>query len=61
VNLARFRKVDPEVLMAAANNKFENRFDEMERILRAKGLTLEAATAEQMEIAWETAKKNQRH
>jgi MazG family protein len=61
VNLARFRKVDPEVLMAAANNKFESRFDEMERILRAKGLTLEAATAEQMEVAWEAAKKNQRH
>jgi MazG family protein len=61
VNLARFRKVDPEVLMAAANNKFESRFDEMERILREKGLTLEAATAEQMEVAWEAAKKNQRH
>jgi len=26
VNLARFRKSDPEVLMAAANSKFEKRF-----------------------------------
>jgi len=61
VNLARFRDVDPEVLMAAANHKFENRFGEMERILKAKGLTLEAATPDQMEIAWEAAKKKHRH
>ncbi len=56
VNLARFRNVDPEILMASANTKFENRFGEMERILSATGLSLEAATAPQMEAAWETAK-----
>ncbi|NQX02542.1 nucleoside triphosphate pyrophosphohydrolase [bacterium] len=56
VNLARFRKVDPEVLMAAANNKFEKRFGEMERILKATGLSLEAATPAQMEEGWEAAK-----
>ena len=59
VNLARFRKIDPEILMAAANNKFENRFGEMERILRSKNLTLEAATSAQMEDAWEAAKRKQ--
>ncbi len=57
VNLARFRNVDPEVLMAAANTKFEKRFGEMERILSSKGLTLEAATPAQMEDAWESAKR----
>ena len=56
VNLARFRKVDPEVLMNAANNKFENRFGAMERHLAAAGLTLEGATPQQMEDAWEAAK-----
>jgi len=56
VNLARFRKIDPEILMAAANTKFEKRFGEMEHLLKSVGLTLEAATAEQMETAWETAK-----
>jgi len=56
VNLARFRKIDPEILMAAANTKFETRFGEMERALKSAGLTLEAATAAQMEDAWETAK-----
>lgn len=56
VNLARFRKTDPELLMATANAKFETRFSEMERILKAKGISLEAATADEMEEAWETAK-----
>ncbi|MEO5712183.1 MAG: nucleoside triphosphate pyrophosphohydrolase [Luteolibacter sp.] len=56
VNLARFRNADPEVIMASANAKFEGRFGEMERILAAAGLTLEAATPDQMEDAWEEAK-----
>ena len=57
VNLARFRNIDPEVLMASANTKFETRFGEMEQILSAAGLTLDAATAVQMDDAWEAAKR----
>ena len=60
VNLARFRKLDPELLMTAANTKFENRFGAMERVLRQQELTLDAATAAQMEDAWETAKRQER-
>lgn len=56
VNLARFRKIDPEVLMAAANKKFETRFGLMERVLRDQGLSLTAATTDEMELAWQTAK-----
>jgi MazG family protein len=56
VNLARFRNIDPEVLLASANSKFESRFGQMERILKNSELTLEAATPEQMEDAWEQAK-----
>ncbi len=56
VNLARFRDSDPEVLMAAANAKFERRFGLMEQALTTAGITLEAATAAQMEDAWEAAK-----
>lgn len=56
VNLARFRNVDPELVMAAANSKFEARFGEMEKILRSQGVSLEAATLAQMEDAWQTAK-----
>ena len=57
VNLVRFRRLDPEVLMAAANVKFENRFGVMEQILSSGGITLEAATAVRMEDAWELAKQ----
>ncbi|RYD46246.1 MAG: MazG family protein, partial [Verrucomicrobiaceae bacterium] len=58
VNLARFRDLDPEILMAEANRKFETRFGKMEQILKSNGLTLQAATPAQMEDAWETAKRS---
>jgi MazG family protein len=56
VNLARFRKTDPEVLMANANAKFEQRFAEMETLLSKQGLTPDSASLAQMEDAWQTAK-----
>lgn len=56
VNLIRVRKLDPEVVMAAANAKFEERFGVMERLLMAADMSLETATLEQMEVAWELAK-----
>ncbi|MBC7981179.1 MAG: nucleoside triphosphate pyrophosphohydrolase [Armatimonadetes bacterium] len=56
VNLARFRHIDPEVLMAQANAKFERRFGEMERHLKDCGLSLEMATLPQMEEAWANVK-----
>jgi MazG family protein len=57
VNLARFRNTDPELLMAAANAKFEKRFNLMEELLLAAGKTLQSATADEMDEAWEAAKK----
>jgi MazG family protein len=56
VNLARFRKTDPELLMAAANAKFEQRFAAMERTLQQRGIGLAEATLDQMEHAWQDAK-----
>jgi MazG family protein len=56
VNLARFRQLDPEVLMTAANAKFERRFAAMERNLNQQGLELAAATAAQLDASWEAAK-----
>lgn len=56
VNLARHRGSDPEVLMAAANAKFERRFAAMEEILARRGTPLGTATPEQLEAAWESAK-----
>ncbi len=60
VNLARFRNADPEVLMAAANDKFERRFGEMERLLKTRNLTLEAASPAEMEDAWVAVKESEK-
>jgi MazG family protein len=57
VNLIRFRKADPEVLMAAANTKFETRFAAMETALKQSGLDLSSATPDQMESDWQSAKR----
>jgi MazG family protein len=56
VNLTRFRKLDPEVLMAAANAKFETRFAAVEQALKARGLSLEQASLDDMEAEWVRAK-----
>lgn len=57
VNLARFRKTDPELLMTAANKKFETRFTAMEHALQQQGLDLATATATRMDEFWVAAKR----
>ena len=57
VNLMRYRHLDPEILMAAANDKFERRFAHMEIALKRRDLSLEAASMEQMEAEWQNAKQ----
>ena len=52
VNLARYRNIDPEVLMAAANKKFEIRFGAMEKELKSQANSLEQATLDEMQGAW---------
>ena len=56
VNLARYRQLDPEVVMTEANNKFEQRFAKMEAALDEQGLSLEDASLEQMEATWQSVK-----
>lgn len=60
VNLCRRRKVDPEVALDAANRKFEHRFNQVEKILHAQGLSLSSASTEQMEAAWQQVKQGER-
>ncbi|MBQ2379012.1 MAG: nucleoside triphosphate pyrophosphohydrolase [Akkermansia sp.] len=60
VNLCRRRGIDPEVALDAANRKFEKRFNHLEKTLKALGISLEAATAEQMEAAWQQAKTQEK-
>lgn len=55
-NLARKLRLDPEALVAAANEKFIRRFTSMELQLADAGKTLDAATLEDMEAQWQAAK-----
>jgi ATP diphosphatase len=58
--LARKEGLDPEVLCAAANDKFSARFNAMEAHLATTGQPLGTASLDEMEAAW-TVIKNQRH
>jgi uncharacterized protein YabN with tetrapyrrole methylase and pyrophosphatase domain len=56
VNLARFRMFDPEVVMAAANQKFETRFAALERDLLERGLELDQAGPDELDRSWNRVK-----
>ncbi len=55
-NLSRFLDRDPELILARANDKFAQRFSEMESNLTDRKISLDEATAEQMEEAWQQVK-----
>jgi MazG family protein len=57
VNLARKAGVQAEAAMAAANEKFMRRFHAMAARLEAGGGTLEGASLEEMDAAWEAVKR----
>jgi len=56
VNLARKNKLDAESLLAAANDKFVDRFAKVEDTVEASGKSLKEATLEEMDAAWDAAK-----
>ena len=60
VNLCRRRGVNPEMALAAANAKFEHRFNRLEQIVKAQGMSLAEAPAEQMEAAWQQCKREEK-
>lgn len=55
VNVARWRKIDPEAAMRDANDKFEKRFRYMEKHAPQP---LSALTIDEMEALWNQAKKS---
>jgi tetrapyrrole methylase family protein/MazG family protein len=57
-NLARFVDVDPEVAMMAANDRFERRFREMEKIASETGIRIEQSDMRTLDRLWEMAKKS---
>lgn len=58
-NLARKLDVDAETALRRANLKFTRRFREVETRLREEGLTLQDATLDRMEAAWQQAKRDE--
>jgi ATP diphosphatase len=56
VNIARHLKVNPELALKRANQKFRSRFRYIEQSLAAQGRSLEDADLEEMESLWQQAK-----
>jgi MazG family protein len=56
-NLARKLGVEPESALREANDKFTRRFALVERALAARGRDLHDASLEEMEAAWQRAKR----
>jgi len=56
VNLARHLNVDPERALRRTNQKFERRFQHIEKSLTAKGVKIQEASLDEMEALWQEAK-----
>jgi len=59
VNIARYLSLDSESALKKTNRKFRRRFQWMEEQLRASGLSLQAASMEQLESLWQKAKQHE--
>ena len=55
-NLARKLGIEPESALRKANDKFSARFEQLERVLEARGESIHGATLEQMEAEWAAVK-----
>ncbi len=56
VNLARKLKVDGEVALQRATNKFSQRFRKLETIARDRGLALEKMSLAELDVIWDEVK-----
>ena len=59
VNLARFLKVDPEIALKKANEKFSRRFRSMEKLAREGGREFKNLPRQEMEALWDLAKRTE--
>ncbi len=60
VNLARHLGTKAEIALQKANEKFERRFREVERIVAARGLEMTGVDLETMEEVWQQVKRQDR-
>jgi tetrapyrrole methylase family protein/MazG family protein len=59
VNLARFLKLDPEVILKKSNLKFKQRFYGMEKAALHSGESLSQLSKEELEVLWEASKSKE--
>ncbi|MBR3383587.1 MAG: nucleoside triphosphate pyrophosphohydrolase [Clostridia bacterium] len=57
VNVARLKKVDPDLALTAATDKFEKRFKLTEKLMLEDGKRFDDMTLAEMDEYWEKAKK----
>lgn len=57
VNVVRHQKQQPDDLLKAATDKFTARYNHVEDYVQTLGLSMEAASDEQMEAGWQYAKQ----
>ncbi|MEE8187746.1 MAG: nucleoside triphosphate pyrophosphohydrolase [Kiloniellales bacterium] len=60
VNLGRYLGLDPEAALRHANAKFERRFRAIEECFAAQGRRLDETSLEEMEAAWQAAKRTEK-
>ena len=58
VNMGRFLKVDPEISLTDATNKFIDRFVKMEKLATSKGLKLDEMSLSELDELWGEIKIN---
>ena len=61
VNLSRFLKTDPSLALNRSNDKFSNRFREVERRLAERGITPAEAGLDAMDAVWNQLRDEERN
>lgn len=56
VNVLRFLKIDPEMALHQANQKFYNRFKGVEKKFANKGIDMKSCSLEQLDKVWDEVK-----
>jgi len=57
VNICRHLELDPEACARAANRRFQERFEEIERVVEESGRDWDSFELEQLEVFWARAKQ----
>lgn len=58
VNVARWRKIDPELALRDTVRRFRGRFEKMEAAAREQGVALEDLSPQEWDVLWNAAKQS---